>query len=147
MNCLFDDIEQFIDKRMALFFLFLYGNTVHWSFKAFFAPGLRRFKVLKVLRRFFCYLKLFQGIFYEIIIWPAVSHRNLLNILCLGKNDYFCNLQMLACAAVRINLLYFVVPEPIYDDFMLDRFTILYLTSLMDINLLGHRTVKKTRTT
>ena len=54
---------------------------------------------------------------------------------------------MLACAAVRINLLYFVVPEPIYDDFMLDRFTLLYLTSLMDINLLGHRTVKKTRTT
>ena len=95
MNCLFDDIEQFIDKRMALFFLFLYGNTVHWSFQAFFAPGLRRFKVLKVLRRFFCYLKLFQGIFYEIIIWPAASHRNLLNIFCLGKNDYFCNLQML----------------------------------------------------
>ena len=54
---------------------------------------------------------------------------------------------MLACAADRINRLYFVVPEPIYDDFMLDRFTILYLTSLMDINLLGHRTAKKTRTT
>ena len=44
---------------------------------------------------------------------------------------------MLACAAVRINLLYFVVPEPIYDDFMLDRFTILYLTSLMDTKFAG----------
>ena len=99
MNCLFDDIEQFIAKRVALSFLFLYGNTVHWSFKAFFAPALRRFNVLKVLRRFFSNLKLFQGIFYAIIIWPAARHRNLLSIFCLEKDDYFCNLQMLACAA------------------------------------------------